>query len=173
MFELKPLSPDAVTSALAKAERYRLLNEPRDAESICRDILALEPAHQDALRCLVLALTDQFALTGEPRPGAEEVRTLAAGLAGDYDRTYALGVVAERWAKAQLGSGLPGHVLFDWFREAMALFERADAIAPQGNDDAILRYNACARLLNRVPHLRPKPEQAGRDDLMQDDVTFA
>ena len=44
MFELKPLSQKPLPAALAKAERYRLLNEPSEAESICQDILAVEPA---------------------------------------------------------------------------------------------------------------------------------
>jgi len=42
-FELKTLSPESVPRALAKAERYRLLNEPVEAESICLDVLAVDP----------------------------------------------------------------------------------------------------------------------------------
>src|SRR6186997_1673006 len=38
VFELKPLSASAIPSALAKAERYRLINEPEQSESICEDI---------------------------------------------------------------------------------------------------------------------------------------
>ncbi len=61
MFELKPLSPSAIPAALAKAERYRLLNEPEQAQSICEDILAAEPDHRRcADRMLMLALTDRF-----------------------------------------------------------------------------------------------------------------
>ena len=41
--ELKRISQAALPAALAKAERYRLLNEPEQAESICRDVLAVEP----------------------------------------------------------------------------------------------------------------------------------
>src|SRR5579864_3525344 len=58
--ELKTLSLEAVPRALAKAERYRLLNEPGEAESICRDALDADPDNQDALVMLLLALTDQF-----------------------------------------------------------------------------------------------------------------
>ena len=60
MFELKPISHESVAGALAKAERYRLLNEPGEAESICRDILEIEPGNQQALISLILALTDQI-----------------------------------------------------------------------------------------------------------------
>ena len=59
-FELKSLSPEAVARAMAKAERYRLLNEPAEAESICLDALAIEPDNHEALVNLLLALTEQF-----------------------------------------------------------------------------------------------------------------
>jgi len=49
MAELKRLHKDAIPAALEKAERYRLLNEPGEAESICLDILAVDPDNQRAL----------------------------------------------------------------------------------------------------------------------------
>ena len=73
MFELKTLSKSAVPAALAQAERYRLLNEPAEAESICLDVLRVEPDNQDALVTLVLSLTDQFPET-RPRPGRRRRR---------------------------------------------------------------------------------------------------
>jgi hypothetical protein len=36
-------------------------------------------------------------------------------------------------------------------REAMAHYERAESGRPQGNDEARLRWNACARFLNGLP----------------------
>src|SRR5262245_54777237 len=60
MFDLKALSSEAVPRALAKAERYRLLNEPGEAESICLDALVADPDNQEAIAILLLALTDQF-----------------------------------------------------------------------------------------------------------------
>jgi len=42
-----------------------------------------------------------------------------------------------------------------WLREALAFFERAEAIRPAHNDDAVLRWNACARLLERLPDVQP------------------
>ena len=60
MFELKPISHEAVPAALEKANRYRLLNEPGAAESIYLDILSVEPENQDAIKNLVLAMSDRF-----------------------------------------------------------------------------------------------------------------
>jgi hypothetical protein len=69
MFKLKPLSRDGIHRALAKVERYRLLNEPWEAESICRDVLDVDPENQEALVSLVLAQADQFGVSGEPSVG--------------------------------------------------------------------------------------------------------
>jgi hypothetical protein len=159
MYQLKPLSRDAIQSALAKAERYRFLNEPAEAESICLDVLEVDPNHQQALVVLLLALTDQF---GEHASGAaQEADAILGRLASEYDRAYYSGIVRERRAKALLDRGGPASAssVFEWLREAMAWYERAEAVRPAGNDDAILRWNTCARLLMRHPHL----EQAGEE----------
>src|SRR5947207_12967267 len=94
---LKSLSPDAVPRALEKADRYRLLNEPIQAESICLDILAIAPDNQDALRILLLALTDQFG-HGYKMEKIEPQDVLAR-LQRDYDRAYYTGRAAARPAK--------------------------------------------------------------------------
>ena len=60
MFELKRLSDDAIPAALEKALRYRLLNDPAEAESICHDVLHIDPENQQALVVLLLAVTDRF-----------------------------------------------------------------------------------------------------------------
>ena len=148
MFELKPLSKSAVPAALAKAERYRLLNEPDQAESICEDILACDPAHGEARVMLLLALTDKF-----PQGDGQLVsraQALATQLETPYERAYFGGLVAERRARALLASGGPSRLLNagDWLRDAMRHYERAEAERPAGNDDARLRWNACARTLN-------------------------
>src|ERR1700756_2935263 len=96
--ELKRISQAALPAALAKAERYRLLNEPEQAESICRDVLAVEPQNQTALTTLLLALTDQFhAGSTSAVRGAEEV---LAAIGGEYQKVYYAGIVRERWALA-------------------------------------------------------------------------
>lgn len=151
-FNLKPMSKDAVPSALAKAERYRLLNEPGEAESICLDILQVDPQNEDALVMMLLALTDQFPLDLSSKIAAR-ANELAASLATPYDRAYYAGIVRERRAKAILQRDRFGaaSVAVEWLREAMAYYDRAEAVRPPHNDDSLLRWNACARLLMELP----------------------
>jgi hypothetical protein len=159
MFELKTLHADAIPAALEKAERYRLLNEPGEAESICHDILAIDPAHQGALVTLVLALTDQF--ERELGGRVSEARQLVGRIEGEYERAYYTGVVWERRGKAILKKGTPGagHDAYECLVEAMHWFEKAEAIRPPGHDDAMLRWNACARKIGSSPDLRPRAEE--------------
>lgn len=155
--ELKPLAPDALAKALEKAERYRLLNEPEGAESICLDVLRVEPRNQAALVALLLALTDQFGAGVT----AARAREILPALEGDYERTYYAGLICERRAKAILQRGGPGSsaMAYQEFREAMGWYEKAEPLRPPGNDDAVLRWNTCVRILTRHPHLRPAPEE--------------
>jgi hypothetical protein len=151
MFQLKPLSPDAVTSALAKAERYRLLNEPRQAESICLDVLALDATQQQALTTLVLSLTDQFG--GHPASVPARAREVLPLLDRPYDRAYYAGLICERLAIAQLARGAHGAVQAagEWLKDALGHYAEAERLRAPGNDDAILRWNACVRLLHAQP----------------------
>src|SRR5579863_6833939 len=102
-FELKSISEASITDALAKVERYRLLNEPVLAESICLDVLAINPDHQQALISLLLSLTDQFHSNAQPR-GALEVLTR---ITGDYEQAYYAGIIWERLGHARLRLGDP------------------------------------------------------------------
>jgi len=158
-FDLKPLSREAVGRALEKAERYRLLNEPTEAESICLDVLHVEPEHPQALVMLLLALTDQF----EERlvAAVQRARDVLPRLRDAYERAYYSGIVSERRAKAQMRAGTLGtrHAAHDSFREAMDWYEKAEALRPSGNDDALLRWNACARLLMAHPQLQAAPDE--------------
>src|SRR5262245_11645749 len=160
MFELKTLSPEAVPRALAKAERYRFLNEPAEAESICLDALAIDPDNQELLAILLLAITDQFA---EDAARVHDAFETAARLRSDYERLYYTGIIHERRAKALLGHGTPrgGARAYDWLREAMTCFENAEAIRPPNNDDALLRWNTCARMIMRDHRLVPASEEPG------------
>ncbi len=159
MFELKVLSKDAIPAALGKAERYRLLNEPAEAESICLDVLGIEPENQHALITLVLSLTDQFA--DDLQASFAEVKGLLARLSSEYDRLYYAGIIAERRAKVLASRDVPGsgYQAYESFLSAMAWYEKAEACRPSGNDDALLRWNRCARFLDRHPHLAPVPEE--------------
>ncbi len=156
-FQLMTLSTEAIPRALEKAERYRLLNEPAEAESICLDVLHIDPENQDALVTLLLALTDQFNV----RAAAKEARDLLPRLHSEHDRAYYAGIICERRAKAWLHQGAPGCEVaaHDCFREAMSWYERAQALRPPDNDDATLRWNTCARILMRNPRLLPRREE--------------
>src|SRR5438874_7229300 len=99
-FKLKSISHAGIGAAIAKAERYRYLNEPEEAESICRDILAVDSSHQMAQRILGLAISDQF--TGGSKDRFAEAATIFAGLEEQYARLYYAGILHERHAKAQL-----------------------------------------------------------------------
>jgi hypothetical protein len=154
MIPLKPLSVDAIPAALAKAERYRLLNEPDQAESICLDILIAEPGRREAVVTLLLALTDRFGRDdGAP---VSRALALAASLDEPYERAYYHGLVAERRGRALFDGRSPGRARSAgiWIREAMEHYEAAEAVRPAGNDDARLRWNACARMLNTHATLR-------------------
>lgn len=146
--ELMPLSAAGVPGALSKAERYRFLNEPWQAESICRDVLAIDPTNQTALILLVLSLTDQF----EHGVPATEVLKIVEGLHSEYHRAYYSGIVHEREALAEF-RGHPDwrsrRQVFIRFQSAMEFYRRARTIRPPDNDDAVLRWNACVRFLER------------------------
>ncbi len=165
-FELKTLSLEAVPRALAKAERYRLLNEPGEAESICLDALDADPGNQEALVILLLALTEQF--DHDKACVAEAWRTVAQ-LRDDYERAYFTGIIYERRAKAHVQHGTPraGPRAYEWLREAMTWYEKAETIRPLGNDDALLRWNACARLIMRDHHLVPAAEEPHEPILLE------
>ena len=149
MSELKRLHSEAIPAALEKAERYRLLNEPGEAESICLDILAVDSENQPAIVTLLLALTDRF----EKGYSVSDMQTkeLLARIKGEYERAYYAGIVAERRAKAKLRQNTPDcrFQAFELFREAMQWFEKAETLRPAGNDDALLRWNTCARIIER------------------------
>src|SRR5688500_3316244 len=145
MFKLKPLSPEAVPAALEKAKHYRLLNEPGAAESICLDILAVEPDNQEALVDIVLAMSDRLAK--DYSGGDSRIQDFLSRLTDHYERAYYTGIVYERRAKAVLNKG--GLNAYELFRQAMEWFEKAEAIRPAWNDDAILRWNGCARIITR------------------------
>jgi hypothetical protein len=155
-FELKSISIESIPEALAKVERYRLLNEPTLAESICLDILAIVPDHQQALISLLLARTDQFP-SQLPAKAAQEI---LARIKGEYEQAYYAGIIWERVGHARIrhggtgGGGSAYHAL----REAMAHYEKAIELASPGNDDAILRWNTCARLIMQNADVRPLPD---------------
>lgn len=157
-FELKLLSESGIPEALERAERYRLLNEPWQAESICLDVLSIDSGNQTALITLLLALTDQFGEDVSPA----RAREVLPALKGEYERAYYAGIISERAARARMKQRFPeAHfVAYREFTDAMRRYEEAEALRPEGNDDAILRWNTCARILMRHHDLRPQPQEA-------------
>ena len=154
MYALKPLAQKNLDAAVALAKHYRDLNQPDEAESICRDVLDVAPTNEDAWRTLGLALTDRF-------PAAymtlfDDAVKAFEKLSSDYERMYYTGIAWERYAKAQLTAGR-AHNAMHAFEEALERFEAAESAA-QGTaraDDAspILHYNHCVRALLTHPEL--------------------
>jgi hypothetical protein len=149
MFNLKPISRDAVPAALAKADRYRLLNQPRQAQSICLDVLEVDPQNKEALITLLLSLTELFTKPGS-NVTIKEAREILDRIGGDYERAYYDGIIVERWAKALQSRNVPAYIVVDWINQAMSLFDKAEKVRPPGNDDALLRWNACARFITNL-----------------------
>src|SRR5579862_440330 len=149
MSSLKPITPAGITAALQKAERYRLLNDAVAAESICLDVLDIDADNQEALVSLVLSITDQ--LDHELTEGVARARKVLPRVTDEYERTYLAGIICERRGKAQLHRGALGsaEVAADWFRDAMTWYAKAEAMRPAGNDESILRWNTCVRLLGK------------------------
>jgi hypothetical protein len=147
--KLKSISKSGIAEAIAKAELYRYLNEPEEAESISRDVLAVAPTHALGLRTLGLSMTDQFAGGSEDRYA--EVESIFQSLEDPYERHYYTGLLCERRVKAQLRAGRAPHTLLPLLERALQCFGEAERIHPPGNDDAILRWNRCVRLLQRQP----------------------
>ncbi|CAN5483889.1 hypothetical protein BH10ACI1_BH10ACI1_17810 [soil metagenome] len=147
MFELKSLHKEAIPAALERAKHYRLLNEPGAAQSICLDILQVEPDNQDALITIVLAMSDRFGK--DYAIGDSQIKDYLAQIRDEYERTYYTGIVYERRGKASLNKGMPGSesAAYDFFVQAMNWFEKAEKIRPAENDDVILRWNGCARII--------------------------
>jgi hypothetical protein len=156
-FDLKPISPAAIPEALEMAKRYRLLNEPWQAESICLDVLRIDAANQTAAVTLLLALTDQFGEESSPA----RARQALASIEGQYEQAYYAGIIAERSARARIRQGHRGANVraYQELTDAMRWYEQAQPHRPPGNDDSILRWNTCARTLMRHPELRPQPEE--------------
>ena len=147
MAELRAIHVDAVERAIGKAERYRLLNEPREAASICEDVLAVDGDNAQARQILLLAITDQF--DGRNRDLLEHARSLHPQLTDPFEQLYHAGVIAERWGKSMLDAGLSKAKALEFLNDAMVLFDKAEELSPPGNDDAILRWNTCVRLIER------------------------
>ncbi|MGI9519186.1 MAG: hypothetical protein ACR2NP_19195 [Pirellulaceae bacterium] len=153
--DLKPLHHSAIGTALEKARHYRLLNDPENAESICLDILEHEPDHEEALLTLILSLTDQF--DGGSRI-VKQAREYLQRMKSEYQQEYLAGLILERAARAVMkrNTRQSAYTAWEWLTQAMENYEKAEALSADDNDDAILRWNACARTIEKRK-LTPRP----------------
>src|SRR5260370_36103357 len=132
--QLKPISKEGIPEAISKAELYRNLNEPGEAESICRDILVADPENQTALRLLGLSITDQF--TGNSSDRYSEAESTFQSLRNEYERLYYGGSLHEGPARNQLAAGGPSYTVAPPFEEAPANLEKSRASPAHGHGDA-------------------------------------
>jgi len=145
MVELRLISKSGIPAALRKATRYRLLNEPLEADSICRDVLAVDPENQEAIVTLLLAVTDEF--VNELAGPLNDAQSLLPKIKGEYERAYYEGIINERWGNAQMSKGTQTSI--GWYRAAMQCYTKAEELSEPGNDDAVLRWNTCVRIMQR------------------------
>jgi len=160
MIQLKKISSDFIGEALRKADKYRMLNHPKTSESICRDVLEVDPDNQQAVHLLIVSVSEQFANTNR----YSDIRLRHADewishVKDEYQRLYLSGLIRERWAKARIRD-LPGPDLYEYFHEAMEFYEQAEKIKPEGDESTTIHWNLCARQINRHPHIRPHEEDS-------------
>ena len=160
-YVLKRILPSGVDAALQKADKYRELNQPAEAASICHDVLVVDPDNQLALRVLGLALTDQFGPSSDAR--FAEAQQVFGRLRDPYERAFYGGLACERQAKAQLGRRLPMHAVQPLFDQALGSYAEAETLRAPGNDDAILRWNSCVRALQAIGETTPAETESRMD----------
>ena len=129
-------------------------------------MLATDPGNNEALVTLLLALTDQFET--DYLRALDRAKEVLPQLHRGYDRAYYEGIINERWAKAQAARGVPPHNVAGWFHRAMHCYADAEALCTSDNPDAVLRWNTCARILQRYEDLEPNAPSARYD--MEADV---
>ena len=165
MYTLITIKKESLPNALAKAERYRLLGEPLEAESICLDVLEVDPLNSEALTTLFLAYTDEF--KNELYPAFTKAEEVLSRLTDGYCTLYYTGILYERRAKFHLNQRAhgSGHQAYEWFKKAMAAFDKALATCSDSGQDAALRWNACARIIMRNPDVVPASNDTGEQML--------
>ena len=147
---IKTISREAIPRAMQKAERYRLLNQSWATESICLDILEVDPGNQQVLVMFLLSLTDQFG--AEAGELVRRAQAVLERLTDPYQRFYYAGIIDERLGHAKLEHAAmhAEAIAYRSFCTAMTAYEQAEQIRQPGNDDAILRWNTCARAIERM-----------------------
>ncbi len=161
-----PISKELVGRALKRAEHYRLLNEPAQAESICRDIVAVDPEHEKAWVCLLLSLTDQFPV--DMSDALAQAKLALAQIKDVYLQAYYQGMLHERWGRANWQHGRGSQAVSSWIRQAMQSYQQAMEMAPADDPDPTLRWNTCARMLDKIAKAAPVAKLAIDRDLQSE-----
>jgi hypothetical protein len=156
MYKLRRLADAHFPAAIERACHYRTLNRPDEAESICRDVLAVAPDHVEARRTLGLALTDRF--PGRWEDLFDETLTVFAALPSEYERLYYTGVAWERLAKAHIDANQFRRAAHA-FEHAFGYFDKAGRLAA-GAPDPVLRWNGCVRTIAKHPEVSRALEDA-------------
>lgn len=145
---LHDIHAESIELALDRARQYRSLLEPEIAESICLDILNIEPDNQAALVVYILALTDQISISGSQSP-FQDIDAAIARLTSEYQQIYYTGIVLERRARFMLTQPMSRAFAYDYFIKALECYQQAEHMRPNHNDEAILRWNSCVRTIQR------------------------
>ena len=160
MFELKKISPQYISNALMKAEKYRYMNHPKTSESICRDVLEIKPEHQEAIILLIISISEQFADRKKYSASLRNAQEWLPLIEDEYKKIYLSGLILERWAKANIHI-LAGADLYEFFQEAMDFYAKAEKIRPVEDESCILHWNLCIRLMELNPHIKPRQDESG------------
>lgn len=145
---LHDIHAESIELALDRARQYRSLLEPEIAESICLDILNIEPENQAALVVYILALTDQISISGSQSP-FQDIEVAIGKLSSEYKQIYYTGIVLERRARFMLTQPMSRAFAYDYFIKALECYQQAEQMRPDHNDEAILRWNSCVRTIQR------------------------
>ncbi|MBD3633802.1 MAG: hypothetical protein HUJ23_02720 [Methylophaga sp.] len=154
--DLHDIHPDSIELALDKARQYRSLHEPEIAESICLDILHIEPENQKALVLYILALSDQLHHAGK-KTQVQAIEQAIQKLQSRYQQHYYTGLLHERRARFMLTQSMARVFAYDYFIEALQFYQKAEKIRPEHNDESILRWNSCIRTIEKE-NLKPRPD---------------
>ena len=153
----------AVKKALKKAKQYRSLLEPEIAESICLDILHVDPENQDVIVVYILTLLDQISRS-DNKTQIKTIERAIEKLTSQYQRYYYTGLLNERRARHLLTQAMSHSFAYDYFYEALQYYQKAIERCPEKNDEAILRWNSCIRTIEKEK-LKPRRDS---EDLLVD-----
>lgn len=163
MPEPQPIPKGNVQKAMERAEHYRLLNEPEQAESICRDIVSVDPENEKAWIHLLLSLSDQFPKDKED--ARKEATEALVHIKSDFLNHYYQGIIHERWGRANMKFGHGHQAVMSWISKAMQSYQKAIELAPADDPDPTLRWNTCVRLMEKLSKSAPPAQPAAKRDM--------